>query len=158
MTTVKDIVDYMETIAPQSKKESWDNVGLHCGRENEPVHTVLVALDPFEDVAEEAVEIGAELILTHHPLIFHPLYSLTDNTAIGRTIYTLLRHDISAFHAHTNLDMQKLVSLFPLTQGITLMKNTFLGISQENVLLPVTIMLAVTAVCTGLAIRFFRWE
>ena len=105
MTTVKDIVDYMETIAPQSKKESWDNVGLHCGRENKPVHTVLVALDPFEDVAEEAVEIGAELNLTHHPLIFHPLYSLTDNTAIGRTIYTLLRHDISAFHAHTNLDI-----------------------------------------------------
>ena len=54
--------------------------------------------------------------------------------------------------------MRKLVSLFPLTQGITLMKNTFLGISLGNVLLPVGIMLAVTAVCTGLAIRFFRWE
>ena len=54
--------------------------------------------------------------------------------------------------------MQKLVHLFPLTQGITLMKNTFLGISQVNVLLPVTIMLSVTAVCIGLAIRFFRWE
>lgn len=54
--------------------------------------------------------------------------------------------------------MQKLVSLFPLTQGITLMKNSFLGISQGNVLLPVGIMLAVTAICTGLAIRFFRWE
>lgn len=52
--------------------------------------------------------------------------------------------------------MQKLVSLFPLTQGITLMKNTFLGLSQGNGLLPMTIMLAVTAVCTGLAIRFFR--
>lgn len=51
--------------------------------------------------------------------------------------------------------MQKLVSLFPLTQGITLMKNTFLGISQGDVLLPVAIMLAVTAVCTGLAVRFF---
>lgn len=54
--------------------------------------------------------------------------------------------------------MQKLVSFFPLTQGITLMKNTFLGISQSDALLPVLIMLAVTAVCTGLAIRFFRWE
>ena len=54
--------------------------------------------------------------------------------------------------------MRKLVSLFPLTQGITLMKNTFLGISQGNLLLPVAVMLAVTAVCTGLAIRFFRWE
>ena len=58
MPTVKDIVDYMETIAPQSKKESWDNVGLHCGRENKPVHTVLVALDPFEDVCREAERWG----------------------------------------------------------------------------------------------------
>ena len=54
--------------------------------------------------------------------------------------------------------MLKLVSFFPLTQGITLMKNTFLGISQSDALLPVLIMLAVAAVCTWLAIRFFRWE
>ena len=50
MTTVKDIVLWLETIAPQDKKEHWDNVGLLCGREEKPVHTVLVALDPFEDV------------------------------------------------------------------------------------------------------------
>ena len=105
MTTVKDIARFMETVAPQSKKESWDNVGLLCGREGKEVHTVLVALDPFGDVADEAVEIGADLILTHHPLIFTPLYSLTDSTAIGRTIFTLVRHDISAFSAHTNLDI-----------------------------------------------------
>lgn len=54
--------------------------------------------------------------------------------------------------------MQKLVSLFPLTQGITLMKNTFLGIAQGNILLPVCVMPAVTAVCTAIAIRYFRWE
>ena len=54
--------------------------------------------------------------------------------------------------------MQKLVSLFPLTQGITLMKNTFLGIAQGNILLPVCVMLAVTAICTAIAIHFFRWE
>ncbi len=105
MTTVKDIIAFMETIAPQSKKESWDHVGLQCGRESKQVRTVLVALDPFEDVADEAAEQGADLILTHHPLIFNPLYALTDSTAIGRTISTLVRHDIAAFHAHTNLDI-----------------------------------------------------
>lgn len=105
MTTVKDIVQFMESVAPQSKKERWDNVGLLCGREDKEVCTVLVALDPFEDTANEAVEIGAELILTHHPLIFHPLPSVTHSTAIGRTIFTLVRHDISAFCAHTNLDI-----------------------------------------------------
>ena len=105
MTTVKDIIDLMETIAPQSKKESWDNVGLLCGREDKEVHTVLVALDPFEDTAQEAVEIGAELILTHHPLIFQPIGSVTPDTAMGRTLIHLIRHDISAFCAHTNLDI-----------------------------------------------------
>lgn len=54
--------------------------------------------------------------------------------------------------------MRKLVSLFPLTQGITLMKNTFLGIAQGNILLPVCVMLAVTAICNAIAIHFFRWE
>lgn len=105
MATVYDIVCFMESVAPQAKKESWDNVGLLCGRKDKEVGTILVALDPFEDVAEEAVELGADLIVTHHPLIFHPLYSLTEDTAIGRTAATLLRHDISAFSAHTNLDI-----------------------------------------------------
>lgn len=105
MTKVYDIIRFMETVAPQAKKESWDNVGLLCGREDKEVHTVLVALDPFEDTAREAVAIGADLILTHHPLIFHPLYSVTESSAIGRTISTLVCHDISAFSAHTNLDI-----------------------------------------------------
>ena len=71
MTTVRDIVLWLEAIAPQAKKESWDNVGLLCGSEHRQVRTILVALDPFEDVVREAVDIGADLILTHHPLIFH---------------------------------------------------------------------------------------
>lgn len=105
MTTVNDILTFMETVAPQAKKESWDNVGLSCGRRDKEVRTILVALDPFEDVAEEAVQIGADLIVTHHPLLFHPAYAVTGETAIGRTLITLIRHDIAAFSAHTNLDI-----------------------------------------------------
>lgn len=105
MTTVNDIITYMEKIAPQEKKESWDNVGLLCGRQSKEVRTILVALDPFEDVANEAVRLHADLIVTHHPLIFRPLYRVTDDTAVGRVIMTLVQHDISAFNAHTNLDV-----------------------------------------------------
>ena len=54
--------------------------------------------------------------------------------------------------------MQKIVSLFPLTQGISMMKNAFLGIGTENIFLPLCVMLCLTALCTGLAVRFFRWE
>lgn len=129
MTTVYDIVRFMESIAPQSKKESWDNVGLLCGRKDRQVTTILVALDPFEDVAEEAVKLGADLIVTHHPLIFHPLYSLTDDTTTGRTAATLLRHDIAAFSAHTNLDIAP--------QGVGSCLARALGLEDISVIEPI---------------------
>ena len=84
MTTVSQVLSFLNTLAPQSRAMDWDNGGLLCGRRNKEVHRILVALDPFEDVAAEAAEIGAELIVTHHPLIFNPITAVTDETAIGR--------------------------------------------------------------------------
>ena len=104
MTTVSDILQFVETLAPRAMKMDWDNVGLLCGSKSTPVTKVLVALDPFEHVCEEAAQWGAEVIVTHHPLIFRPLPSITDETTIGRGIRTLIKHDISAINAHTNLD------------------------------------------------------
>ena len=104
MTTVADILKYIETLAPTYMKMDWDNVGLLCGSRETPVTKVLVALDPFEGVCREAAEWGAELIVTHHPIIFDPLKSVTEETAVGRSIMTLCRHGISAVNAHTNLD------------------------------------------------------
>ena len=104
MTTVKDILDFMETLAPTALKMEWDNVGLNCGSSSAKVTKIMVALDPFEHVCKEAAQWGAELLVTHHPLIFQPLHSVTDETSIGRGIMTLNRHDISHICAHTNLD------------------------------------------------------
>ena len=104
MTTVADILKYVETLAPTYMKMDWDNVGLLCGSRETPVTKVLVALDPFEGVCREAAEWGAELIVTHHPMIFAPLKSVTEETTVGRSIMTLCRHGISAVNAHTNLD------------------------------------------------------
>ena len=104
MTTVADILRYLETIAPPYMKESWDNVGLLCGSKQTEVTKVLIALDPFEGVCREAAEVGAQLIVTHHPLIFHAPKAVTDETSIGRSIMFLCRHGISAINAHTNLD------------------------------------------------------
>lgn len=104
MTTTADILSFLNTIAPPSMAMDWDNVGLLCGSRSKTVHKILVALDPFEGVAREAAEIGADLIVTHHPLIFRPIKNVTDETSIGRTIQTLIRNDISAINAHTNLD------------------------------------------------------
>ena len=104
MTTVHDILTFLETLAPRSMKMDWDNVGLLCGSRSTPVTKVLVALDPFEGVCREAADIGAQLIVTHHPLIFKALNAITDETAIGRSIQLLCREGISAINAHTNLD------------------------------------------------------
>ena len=104
MTTVGDILSYLETLAPRSMKMDWDNVGLLCGGKSRPVTKILVALDPFEGVCKEAAQWGAELILTHHPLIFSPLKSVTDETSIGRAVQLLCANSISAINAHTNLD------------------------------------------------------
>ena len=102
--TVGDVLTCLDSIAPHRMKMDWDNVGLLCGSKATRVTKILVALDPFEHVCQEAADWGAELIVTHHPLIFQAMKSITDETAIGRGIMTLLRNDISAINAHTNLD------------------------------------------------------
>ena len=101
---VRDVVNAIHQFAPSYMKYDWDNEGLLCGTMNAEVHKILVALDPFESVCKEAAEIGADLLVTHHPLIFKPLPGITDETSIGRGIMTLCRHGISAINAHTNLD------------------------------------------------------
>ena len=105
MATVKEILTFLETLAPASLKMDWDNVGLLCGSRNAEVTKILVALDPFEGVCREAADIGAQLIVTHHPLIFQPVRTVTDETSVGRSIQLLCRHGISAVNAHTNLDV-----------------------------------------------------
>lgn len=104
MTTVRDIAEKMEQIAPKELAEKWDNVGLLVGRYGAKVKRVLVALDMDSETADEAVEIGADLVITHHPIMFQPVSSITDDTVTGSIILTLIKNDISLFTAHTNLD------------------------------------------------------
>lgn len=103
MATVKDILNFIETIAPTSMKEDWDHVGLNCGHADRQVKTVLVALDPFRDVCREAKAIGAELLVTHHALIWEQGF-ITDQTEQGRNTLYLIENGIAHINAHTNLD------------------------------------------------------
>ena len=84
-------------------KEDWDNVGLNCGHTEQPVTKILVALDPFEDVCKEAKEIGADLIVTHHALIWSDGF-ITDETPQGKNTLYLIENKIACINAHTNLD------------------------------------------------------
>ena len=104
MATVRDIFDFVNTVAPSYMKESWDNVGLNCGRMDKAVKTVLVALDPFAGVCREAVEVGADLLVTHHALIWQPGF-ITDETQQGKNTLFLMERGIPCINAHTNLDL-----------------------------------------------------
>ena len=95
MATVADILAFMESIAHPYMAESWDNVGLLCGRKNKEVQKILVALDPFRNVIEEAIVMGADLIVTHHPLIFrNALMAVNEDTEAGRCVLTLMEHGV----------------------------------------------------------------
>ncbi len=105
MTTVMDVLHYMNTIAPPHMAESWDNCGLLCGSQTRPVQKILVALDPFRNVIAEAIAIEADLLVTHHPLIFgEGMKAVNDSTETGRGLMTLIAHNIAAINAHTNWD------------------------------------------------------
>lgn len=103
MATVADILAFIHTLAPVEMKEAWDHVGLNCGRLDREVNTILVALDPFEAVCTEAAQIGAELLVTHHALIWNPGF-VTDENAQGRNTLFLIENNIACINAHTNLD------------------------------------------------------
>ncbi|MEG2119021.1 MAG: Nif3-like dinuclear metal center hexameric protein, partial [Pseudoflavonifractor sp.] len=105
MATVSELYDYLNVRAPFSLQMSFDNAGFLVGHGGQPITRVLVALDITEEVAAEAVAVGAELIVAHHPAIFHPVKSITDGDPTGRTLLYLIEHNLSAICLHTNLDL-----------------------------------------------------
>ena len=106
MTTVADILAFLDTLAPRSLKMDWDNCGLLCGRPGREVHRILVALDPFDTVIDEAIRVKADLLVTHHPLIFrNGLMAVNEDTEAGRCVLKLVENGIAAINAHTNLDI-----------------------------------------------------
>ena len=104
MATVANILAFVESLAPRSMKMDWDNVGLNVGRTNKEVKKILVALDPFTHVCQEAKRWGADLLVTHHVLIFRPGF-ITDATAQNRNVLYLIENGIAHINAHTNLDL-----------------------------------------------------
>lgn len=102
--TVQDILDIIETIAPADLAESWDNVGLMVGNPSDEVRSILLGLDPTLPILAEAEALGANLAITHHPIIFHPLKSVHFEHPDGRFIHEAIRRHINVISCHTNLD------------------------------------------------------
>lgn len=102
--TVDDCIKMMATLAPPSLAESWDNVGLQIGSRKGSVNHIVVALDPSPRVVDNACDMGAELLITHHPVMLSPIRTLDIDSPVGRVIRSAVRGGLSIFSAHTNLD------------------------------------------------------
>lgn len=100
-----EIMKRLEILAPAHFAESWDNVGLLAGRSTKDVKKVYLAVDATDEVIEEAIDAEADMLLTHHPLIFSPLKSITEENFISRRVLRLLQADICYYAMHTNFDV-----------------------------------------------------
>lgn len=99
------LLSILNSIAPFAMAEPWDNVGLMVGDPDQQVTGILIGLDPTEALIHEALAQNLNTILTHHPLIFHPLKTIPGNTPMGRMLKTALAHDVALIACHTNLDL-----------------------------------------------------
>ncbi|GBG95025.1 Nif3-like dinuclear metal center hexameric protein [Ligilactobacillus salitolerans] len=104
MTTVKDIVSKFENFAPQQLAEKGDPVGLQLGDLNHPVHKMLVTLDVRPETVQEAIAKQVDFIFAHHPMMFHPIHSFDLSSPQNQMYAELIKHNITVYAAHTNLD------------------------------------------------------
>lgn len=104
MAVIGDIYGYMDKLAPFSLQMDFDNAGFLVGRKDAQVRRILVALDITEPVVEEAERLDCQLVVSHHPVIFHPARAITDESVTGRILLSLTEKKIGAICAHTNLD------------------------------------------------------
>lgn len=128
MARVLDIIELMENIAPAALAEDWDNPGLQVGRPDAGVRHVLIALDPSFATVCAACAAGADMLITHHPLIFSPIKKFDLTTPVGRVVEQAVNSGLSIFAAHTNLDS--------VAGGLNDLLANIIGVSNTQPLLP----------------------
>jgi dinuclear metal center YbgI/SA1388 family protein len=101
---IKDLEEIFENFAPNSFQESYDNSGLIIGNKEEEIKNILISLDVTEEIVNEAIKKGCNVIVSHHPILFFPIKRLNDNNYVERIIKLVIKNDISLYSIHTNLD------------------------------------------------------
>lgn len=101
---IKDITNHLESIAPLALQESYDNSGLIVGNKNTEVTQILISLDCTEDIVQEAIDRGCNLIVSHHPIVFSGLKRLNGSNYIERTVIKAIQNNVALYAIHTNLD------------------------------------------------------
>ena len=101
---LKEVIQHLESLAPLSSQESYDNSGLITGTSDMEITQALICLDSTEEVVDEAIKHGCNLIIAHHPIVFKGLKSLTGKTYVERVVLKCIKNDIALYAIHTNLD------------------------------------------------------
>jgi dinuclear metal center YbgI/SA1388 family protein len=127
---IREVASFLEELAPRSSQENYDNSGLLIGDPQVLVSGVLICLDCTETVVSEAVKLGCNLIIAHHPLIFGGLKSLTGANYCERTVLSCIKNDIALYAIHTNLDNY--------WKGVNYEIGTRLGLKNLRILEPKT--------------------
>ena len=127
---LQDIINIIESVAPLSYQETWDNSGLQVGDRNAEVKKALLTVDVTESVVDEAISLGYDLIVSHHPLLFRGLKQLTGSTPQERCVEKAIRHGIAIYSAHTSMDSY--------LHGVSGRMAEKLGIADYRVLIPST--------------------
>lgn len=128
MTKIKDICNFLDAYAPPALQESYDNATLITGNPKDEVTAILVTLDATEEIVDEAIETGCNLIVAHHPIVFKGLKSFTGKNYVERTIIKAIQNNIAIYACHTNLDN--------VNTGVNKKICDVLGLVNTNILAP----------------------
>jgi len=160
--TVADVVDAVHRRYDPATAEDWDAVGLVCGDPQAPVRRILVAVDPVAATVDEALGLGADLLLTHHPLLLRPVSSVAATTPAGRLVHRLVRGGCALLAAHTNADvgvdgvsdaLAAALGLGPVTPVVPAMPDAPAGLGRVGDLaVPTTLGAFAEAVRDGLPV------
>ena len=101
---LREITDCIEAFAPLAYQESYDNAGLLCGNKNMDITSALICIDSTEEVIDEAIELGCNLVIAHHPIVFKGLKKFNGANYVERVIIKAIQHNVAIYAAHTNLD------------------------------------------------------
>lgn len=127
---VKELTDWLERKYPSDAAEDWDNVGLLVGDDTQEIHHVFLALDLTEQILEDAVNVKADMIVTHHPMIFSGIKKINNHSFTGKRILQLIREGITYYAMHTNYDVLGMAELS--AEYLNLQNAEVLSVTEER--------------------------
>ena len=113
-----EIIKKINESFPEERAMEWDNVGLLCGRDDKEVHRIYISLDATDFIIEDAIRWKADMLITHHPLIFSGIKKINDHDFVGRRLLKMIQHDMCYYAMHTNYDVCGMAELSGKTLGI----------------------------------------